>query len=72
MFQVNVFHVVHHVRDAAKGAGTLLIRILFVANTKYALRLAADKGDLHGRREGVRTRTFYLHRSFVAGEDRGF
>jgi hypothetical protein len=46
ILQVNVFHVVHHVGDAAKGASTILIRVLFVANKDYALSLLENEGKL--------------------------
>jgi hypothetical protein len=65
IFQVNVFHVVHHVRGATKGACALRIRVPFVANTYDALGLVADEREFGGRREGIGTRTFFLYRSFV-------
>ena len=65
MIQVNVFYVVHHVGNAAKAASALLVRIPFVTDTEYALCLLADEGNLHGRGGGVRTRTFFLHRSLT-------
>jgi hypothetical protein len=43
---MDIFYVIHHMGDA------LLIRIPFVTDAKYALRLVADKGDLHGRKGG--------------------
>lgn len=48
-----------------KRASAFLIRIHFIANAKYTLRLVADKGDLHGRKGGVWALTFLLHRSFT-------
>jgi hypothetical protein len=66
VFQVNVFHMVHHVGDALKAATALLILIPFISNANDTLRLLADEGELlHGHRGGLRTWTFFLHRSFV-------
>jgi hypothetical protein len=53
MFQVNVFHVVYHMGGASKATSALLIRILFVPNANYTLRLVADEGDLKGGGEGA-------------------
>jgi hypothetical protein len=50
MFQVNVFHMVYYIGDTAKRTSMFLIRILFVANAKYVLRVLINKGNLHGYR----------------------
>ena len=62
---MDIFHVVHHETGAAKGASALLIRVLLVTDAKYALRLVADNGNLHGRRGGVRAWTFFLASSLT-------
>jgi hypothetical protein len=65
IFQVNTFDVFHHVRDAAEGAGALLVQIPFVANPDHALGLVADERKVGGREERFETWTLFLHRSFL-------
>ena len=62
---MNAFYIVYYIGDIAKGASALLIRITFIANIKYILRLIADKGDLNRCRGRVRIWTFFLHRSLI-------
>ena len=70
ILQVDFFYVVHHVRDATKAAGAILIRVPFVANANDTLGFLADKGDLHRGGVGIGTWTFFLCGSITIGESR--
>src|SRR6266536_2571954 len=60
IFQVNVFHIVHHIGDITKMSGVMLIQVPFVTNTNYILGLLVNKGELYRRRVGISTWTFFL------------
>ena len=43
IYQVNVFNVIHYVRDARKATSALLVQTPLIANADYVLSFVADK-----------------------------
>ena len=58
--QVNILDVVLHVRNAIKGARSLLVWETLVSNANDTLRLLVDDGEFIRRLGGLGSRRFLL------------